>query len=102
VGWLALYAANRVQTVTYQYTGGPRVTQDSTYANCSIRHTIQFSRCGKFLEAAKVAEQTEAEAEDEPVEDPRRFSTNEMAIAFREIASAMARLRRWTPIPHDS
>jgi hypothetical protein len=45
------------------------------------------------LEAAKVAEQTE----DEPVEEPRLFSTKEMAIAFREIASAMARFEKMDP-----
>jgi hypothetical protein len=49
------------------------------------------------LEAAKVAEQTEAEAEDEPVEEPRRFNTKEMAIAFRDIASAMARFEKMDP-----
>jgi hypothetical protein len=49
------------------------------------------------LEAAKVAEQTEAEAEDQPVEEPRRFNTKEMAIAFHEIASAMARFEKMDP-----
>jgi hypothetical protein len=49
------------------------------------------------LEAAKVAEQTEAEAEDEPVEEPQRFSTKEMAISFREIASVMARFEKMDP-----
>jgi hypothetical protein len=45
------------------------------------------------LEATKVAEQTE----DDPVEEPRRFSTKEMAVAFREIASAMARFEKMDP-----
>jgi hypothetical protein len=49
------------------------------------------------LEAAKVAEQTEAEAEDEPVEEPRRLNTKEMANAFREIASAMTRFEEMDP-----
>jgi hypothetical protein len=46
------------------------------------------------LEADKVAEQSEAEAEDETVEEPRRLNTKEMAIVFREIASAMARFEK--------
>jgi hypothetical protein len=49
------------------------------------------------LEADKVAEQTEADAEGEPVEEPRPFNTKEMAIAFREIASAMARFEKMDP-----
>jgi hypothetical protein len=62
-------------------------------------HGAELSNEGLIeLEADKVAEQTEAEAEDEaeaeaedePVEEPRRFNTKEMAIAFREIALAMA------------
>jgi hypothetical protein len=49
------------------------------------------------LEAAKVAEQTEHKAEDEPVDEPRHFSIKEMATAFREIASAMARFEKMGP-----
>jgi DNA-directed RNA polymerase subunit K/omega len=40
---------------------------------------------------------TAEQTEDEPVEEPRRFSTKEMAIAFREIASAMARFEKMDP-----
>jgi hypothetical protein len=54
------------------------------------------------LEAAKVAEQTEAEAEDEPVEEPRRFSTKEMQLHSVRLHRQWHSLRRWTPIPHDS
>jgi hypothetical protein len=54
------------------------------------------------LEAAKVAEQTAAEAEDEPVEELRRFNTKEIAIAFVRLHRQWLGLRRWNPIPHDS
>jgi hypothetical protein len=47
------------------------------------------------LEAVKVAEQTEAE--DETVEEPQCFNTKEMTIAFRKIASAMARFEKMDP-----
>ncbi|CAM2120016.1 unnamed protein product [Caretta caretta] len=49
------------------------------------------------LEAAKVKEQTEAEDEVEEVEEPRHFSTKQMALAFREIDSAMARFEKMDP-----
>jgi hypothetical protein len=49
------------------------------------------------LEAVKVAKQTEAEDEDEPVQEPRRFNTKDMAIAFREIALTMARFEKMDP-----
>jgi hypothetical protein len=46
------------------------------------------------LETTKVAEATQAEASQEPEEEPRRFITKEMTLAFREIASAMARYEK--------
>jgi hypothetical protein len=49
------------------------------------------------LEAAKVAEATQAEASQEPEGEPRRFITKEMTLAFREIASAMARFEKMDP-----
>lgn len=49
------------------------------------------------LEAAKVKEQTEAEDEVEVVEAPRHFNTKEMALAFREIDSALARFEKMDP-----
>jgi hypothetical protein len=49
------------------------------------------------LEAAKVAEATQAEASQKPEEEPRRFITKEMTLAFREIASAMTRFERLDP-----
>jgi hypothetical protein len=49
------------------------------------------------LEAAKVAEATQAEASQEPKEEPRRFITKEMTLAFREITSAMARFEKMYP-----
>jgi hypothetical protein len=49
------------------------------------------------LEAAKVAEATQTEASQEPEEEPRRFITKEMPLAFREIASAMARFEKMDP-----
>uniref|UniRef100_S4RL09 HTH CENPB-type domain-containing protein n=1 Tax=Petromyzon marinus TaxID=7757 RepID=S4RL09_PETMA len=45
------------------------------------------------FEAAKVAE----EARDEPADEPRRFDAAEMATAFREVASAMARFEKMDP-----
>jgi hypothetical protein len=50
------------------------------------------------LEAAKVAEATQAEASQEPEEEPRHFITKEMTLAFRENASAMARFEKMDPI----
>jgi hypothetical protein len=49
------------------------------------------------LEAAKVAEATQAEASQEPEEEPRRFITKEMTLAFRETASAMAQFEKMDP-----
>jgi hypothetical protein len=49
------------------------------------------------LEAAKVAEANQAEASQEPEGEPRRFITKEMTLAFREIASAMARFEEMDP-----
>lgn len=41
--------------------------------------------------------QTEAEALDEPAEEQRRFNTKKMAVAFPDIASAMARFEKMDP-----
>jgi hypothetical protein len=49
------------------------------------------------LEAATFAEATQAEASQEPEEEPRRFITEEMTLAFREIASAMAQFEKMDP-----
>jgi hypothetical protein len=49
------------------------------------------------LEAAENKEQENAEAGDEPVEEPWHFISKEMVTAFRETSSAMARCEKVEP-----
>jgi transposase-like protein len=42
-------------------------------------------------EAAEVKAETQAEASEEPQEEPKFFTTQEMSLAFRDIAAGMAR-----------
>lgn len=52
------------------------------------------------LEAAKVAEEEEETAEPAaPKEEPQPFVAGEMALAFKEIAAAMARFEKMDPDP---
>ncbi|XP_066471494.1 tigger transposable element-derived protein 1-like isoform X2 [Tiliqua scincoides] len=50
------------------------------------------------LEAAKTAEEEKAEP-DTPKEEPQHFMTGEMALAFKEMAAALARFEKMDPNP---
>jgi hypothetical protein len=53
----------------------------------NLPNTMQLTHHMKELQAAKIG----AEAEGEPFEEPRRFNTEQMAIALLEISSAVVR-----------